>query len=65
MMDAMAILHTMFRDRRQPVFIARGDIFKKDGVARILRFLKIMPTFRSRDGNVSDVKSNISTHSSR
>ena len=49
LMDALAILHTMFQDRRQPVFIARGDIFKKDGVARILRFLKIMPTFRSRD----------------
>ena len=62
MMDAMAILHTMFRDRRQPVFIARGDIFKKDGVARILRFLKIMPTFRSRDGNVSDVKSNLALY---
>ena len=62
MMDAMAILHTMFRDRRQPVFIARGDIFKKDSVARILRFLKIMPTFRSRDGNVSDVKSNLALY---
>lgn len=58
-MDAMAILHTMFKDRRQPIFIARGDIFKKDGVAKILRFLKIMPTFRTRDGNVSDVRSNI------
>ena len=61
-MDAMAILHTMFQDRRQPVFIARGDIFKKDGVARILRFLKIMPTFRSRDGNRSDVRSNIAIY---
>src|SRR5574344_1315672 len=46
LMDALAILHTMFQDRRQPVFIARGDIFKKDKVARILRFLKILPTFR-------------------
>jgi len=58
-MDALAILHTMFQDRRQPVFIARGDIFKKDNVAKILRFLKILPTFRSRDGNVQDVKNNI------
>lgn len=58
-MDAMAILHTMFLDRRQPVFLARGDIFKKDGVARILRFLKIMPTFRTRDGGVTDVKRNL------
>lgn len=61
-MDALAILHTMFQDRRQPVFIARGDIFKKDGVARILRFLKIMPTFRTRDGNLSDVRSNIALY---
>jgi len=59
LMDALAILHTMFKDRRQPVFIARGDIFKKNGVARILRFLKIMPTFRTRDGGVQDIKSNL------
>ena len=59
LMDAMALLHTMFKDRRQPVFIARGDIFKKDRVAKILRFLKIMPTFRTRDGNVNDVRSNL------
>ncbi|MBO4489485.1 MAG: 1-acyl-sn-glycerol-3-phosphate acyltransferase [Bacteroidales bacterium] len=59
LMDAMAILHTMFKDQRQPVFIARGDIFKKDRVAKILRFLKIMPTFRTRDGNVDDVRSNL------
>ncbi len=62
-MDALAILHTMFKDRRQPVFVARGDIFKKDGVARILRFLKIMPTFRSRDGNASDIRSNLGIYS--
>lgn len=61
-MDAMAILHTMSQDRRQPVFIARGDIFKKDGVAKILRFLKIMPTFRTRDGNRDDVRSNIALY---
>ena len=36
MMDAMAILHTLYHDRRQPVFIARGDIFKKDSVARVV-----------------------------
>lgn len=61
LMDALAILHTMYKDRRQPVFIARGDIFKKEFIARILRFLKIMPTFRSRDGSISDVKSNVAT----
>lgn len=59
-MDALAILY-LFNDHRQPVFIARGDIFKKDGVARILRFLKILPTFRSRDGSREDIRSNMDT----
>lgn len=59
-MDAMAILY-LFDDFRQPVFIARGDVFRKEFVAKILRFLKIMPTFRSRDGGVSDIKRNFST----
>ena len=55
MMDAMAILHTMYKDGRQPVFIARGDIFKKDAVARVLRFLKILPVYRNRDGDRKSV----------
>lgn len=58
--DALNILY-MFDDHRQPVFIARGDIFKKDSVAKILRYLKILPTFRSRDGGVSDVKFNMTS----
>ena len=60
LMDALAILY-LFDDSRQPVFIARGDIFKRDFIARILRFLKIMPTFRTRDGNRSDIRSNHDT----
>ena len=60
LMDALTILY-LFDDSRQPVFIARGDIFKRDFVARILRFLKIMPTFRTRDGNRSDIRSNHDT----
>ncbi len=51
----------MFDDFRQPVFIARGDIFKKDRVAKVLRFLKILPTFRTRDGGVSDIKFNMTS----
>lgn len=58
--DAMNILY-LFDDRRQPVFIARGDIFKKDFVAKLLRFFKILPTFRSRDGGVSDIRFNSTT----
>lgn len=57
LMDALAILY-LFSDRRQPVYIARGDIFKNQMVAKILRFLKIMPTFRSRDGNRKDIEQN-------
>lgn len=55
--DALVLLY-MYPDKRQPVFIARGDIFKKDFVARLLHFLKILPTFRNRDGSRSDVRNN-------
>lgn len=60
-MDPLAMLY-MYPDHRQPVFIARGDIFKKSVfLAKLLRFLKILPTFRTRDGDREDVKSNLST----
>ena len=45
--DAMAILGI---DRRQKVFVARADIFRDPKQARILRWLKIMPIRRMRDG---------------
>lgn len=45
--DPMAILlHT----KLQPVWLARADIFKNRTAAAILRFLKIMPVYRMRDG---------------
>lgn len=45
--DPMAILlNTKF----QPVWLARADIFKNKTAAAILRFLKIMPVYRMRDG---------------
>ena len=47
LMDALAIL-TSFT--WQPVFLARADIFKNKTIARILRFLKILPVYRIRDG---------------
>lgn len=59
LMDAMAVLHTLYKSGRQPVFIARGDIFKKDGIAKILRFMKILPVFRNRDGGRDDVKKDL------
>ncbi len=47
--DALNILW-MFRDSRQPTFIARADMFKKPLVIAALKFIKIMPAFRPRDG---------------
>lgn len=62
MMDPISIL-CMFPDKRLPVFIARGDIFKKDAIAKILRYFRIMPTFRTRDGSRSDILKNNVTFS--
>lgn len=47
LMDALAIIYTA---KRQPVFMARADIFKKDTIKKILNFLKIIPVYRIRDG---------------
>ncbi len=47
LMDAMAV---QARIKKQPVFLARSDIFKKRPIARILYFLKILPIYRIRDG---------------
>ncbi|WP_167615592.1 1-acyl-sn-glycerol-3-phosphate acyltransferase [Maribellus sediminis] len=45
--DPMAVLlHTPY----QPVWLARADIFKNKIAAAILRFMKIMPVYRIRDG---------------
>lgn len=45
--DPMAVLlYTPY----QPVWLARADIFKNKIAAAILRFMKIMPVYRIRDG---------------
>jgi len=49
LMDALVILCT--KDR-QPVFVARADIFKKPLIIAILNFLRILPIYRKRDGGV-------------
>ena len=47
LLDALVVLQS----RKEPtVFGARADIFKKPAVDRILRFLRILPMVRSRDG---------------
>ncbi len=54
LMDALSILLNI---KKQPVFMARADIFKKELVKKILNFLKIIPVFRIRDG-VSNLSQN-------
>lgn len=47
LMDAMVLLGT---SHQKKVFIARGDIFQNPKTAKILRWLRILPIFRIRDG---------------
>jgi len=47
LMDAMVILTT---SRKKKVFIARGDIFNNPKTAKILRWMRILPIYRIRDG---------------
>jgi len=50
LMDALAVICT--KDR-QPVFVARADIFKKPMIIAIFHFLRILPIYRKRDGGNS------------
>lgn len=47
LMDALVLLRST---RAKKVFIARGDIFNKSFTAKLLRWAKILPIFRMRDG---------------
>ncbi len=47
LMDALIVL---FSVKKQPVFVARSDIFKNPIIAKILIFFKILPAYRIRDG---------------
>jgi len=48
LMDPLLILYSL--PKEQVVFMARGDVFANKTVAKIMRFLKILPVFRMRDG---------------
>ncbi|MCU0357763.1 MAG: 1-acyl-sn-glycerol-3-phosphate acyltransferase [Cyclobacteriaceae bacterium] len=39
--------------KRNPWFLARGDVFKKDWAVRLLTFLRIKPVYRFRDGHAA------------
>lgn len=54
LMDALVVLAT---SHHRKVFMARGDIFANPMVAKILRFLRILPLFRIRNG-VAAVRNN-------
>ncbi|MBQ8222861.1 MAG: 1-acyl-sn-glycerol-3-phosphate acyltransferase [Bacteroidales bacterium] len=47
LMDALVLLRV---SREKKVFIARGDMFKKPTIAKIMHFLRILPIYRIRDG---------------
>jgi 1-acyl-sn-glycerol-3-phosphate acyltransferase len=49
LMDALAVL-SLTPDNFSTVFLARADIFNKKMFVKPLKFLKIMPAFRIRDG---------------
>ena len=57
LMDALVILAM---DQKPKVFVARADIFKNPTLAKIFKFLKIMPIMRMRDG-INEVKKNNDT----
>lgn len=48
LMDPLLILYAF--PKKQIVFMARGDFFKNPTAAKILRFFKILPVFRMRNG---------------
>ena len=57
LMDALIILAM---DPKPKVFVARADIFRNRTLAKIFKFLKIMPIMRMRDG-INEVKKNNDT----
>ena len=58
LMDALVLLSM---NREKKVFIARGDIFKKPFIAKLMHFCRILPIYRIRDGfkSVKDNNSEI------
>ncbi|MBP5211001.1 MAG: 1-acyl-sn-glycerol-3-phosphate acyltransferase, partial [Bacteroidales bacterium] len=54
--DALALL--MMGAKNHMVFIARGDLFKKDFLGKMMRFLRILPAFRVRDAGTEGLKDN-------
>lgn len=49
LMDAIAV-HSIAPYKKPVIFLARADIFRNKTASKILRFAKILPAFRMRDG---------------
>ncbi len=56
LLDALSVIFAVAP--REPIFLARGDIFKKDKLAVVLRTLRILPAFRKRDVGVENLDQN-------
>lgn len=56
LLDALGIIWAVAPHK--PVFIARGDIFKKNTIGRLLRMLRIMPAYRQRDTGIEGLGQN-------
>jgi 1-acyl-sn-glycerol-3-phosphate acyltransferase len=52
-LDALAVACS---NRKQVVFMARADVFNNNLFSRVLRFMKIMPVYRIRDGYENLIK---------
>lgn len=50
LMDAMAFVYAL---KKQPLFVARADMFSSQFMTNLLMFIKILPIFRIRDGAAS------------
>lgn len=57
LIDALLLVYSSYH-RKQVVFLARADIFKKEVVAWVLKGMRIMPVFRIRDGKDNLEKNN-------
>ena len=56
LMDALVILFTL---KKQSIFVARADIFKKPFFAKLLIFAKVLPAYRIRDGKENLKKNDV------
>ena len=56
LLDALSIIYSI--SPREPVFLARGDIFEKPFIARLLLALRILPAYRQRDVGVEGLEKN-------